>query len=110
MRQRRALPFARQTTGPNSRLEKRDGFLSCRLTLVLYRTRVFGQVVGRGTVFCAGSIKPLEGSRPWLRRARALWRLNEGKPAVSRVAETVLGARQMALRTDYRESVSRKQH
>src|SRR5215469_14880888 len=32
----------------------------------------FGEVVGAGAVFCARSIKPLEGSRPRLRRTRAM--------------------------------------
>src|SRR5437899_9673764 len=39
----------------------------------------FGEVVEGGAVLCARSIKPLEGSRPWLRRTRALWRLNGGR-------------------------------
>ena len=30
-------------------------------------------------LFCALSIQRLEGSRPWLRRMRALWELNEGR-------------------------------
>src|SRR2546426_10816289 len=39
----------------------------------------FGEVVEGGAVLCARSIKPLEGSRPWLRRTRVLWRLNGGR-------------------------------
>jgi len=38
---------------------------------------------------CARSIKPSEGSRPWLRRTRALWRLNGEKTAVWSAIETV---------------------
>ena len=49
----------------------------------------FGKVVEAGAVLCARSIKPLEGSRPWLRRTRALWRLNGGRQRVSSVAEAV---------------------
>jgi hypothetical protein len=32
-----------------------------------------------GEALCARSIKPLERSRPWLRRTRALWKFNVGK-------------------------------
>src|SRR5271165_7183053 len=36
----------------------------------------FVEVGAIGMELCTLSIKPLEGSRPWLRRTRALWRLN----------------------------------
>jgi hypothetical protein len=48
-----------------------------------------------GMELCARSIKPLEGSRTWLRRTRALWRSKtkrqeDGAPAVgeAEVADT----------------------
>jgi hypothetical protein len=45
-----------------------------------------------GMEFCARSIKPLEGSRTWLRRTRALWRSKTkrqegGAPAVGEETE-----------------------
>jgi hypothetical protein len=40
-------------------------------------------------VLFARSIKPLEGSRPWLRRTRALMEIEWGKTAVRSVAEAV---------------------
>jgi len=46
------------------------------MTLVLNRTRVLAGRCELGMGLCARSIKPLEGSRLWLRRTRALWGLN----------------------------------
>src|SRR5208337_679669 len=46
-------------------------------TLVLYRRRAFRRRCAWGRYSGAASIKPFERSRPWLRRARALWRLDE---------------------------------
>ena len=40
-------------------------------------------------MLCARSIKPLEGSRPWLRRTGALWEIEWGETAVRSVAEAV---------------------
>jgi hypothetical protein len=59
------------------------------MTLVLNRTRVFREGVRVGMVLFARSIKPLERSRPWLRRTRALMEIEWGKTAVRSVAEAV---------------------
>src|SRR5258708_31622269 len=50
-----------------------------RVTLVLYRRRAFRKKCERARCSGALSIKPLEGSRPWLRRTRALCKFNCGK-------------------------------
>src|SRR5258707_10107046 len=50
-----------------------------RMTLVLYRRRAFRKKCERARCSGALSIKPLEGSRPWLRRTRALCKFNCGK-------------------------------
>ena len=57
----------------------------------------------------ARSIKPLEGSRPWLRRTRALWRLNVGRLRCGGLPRWCDGVRRMAPGADYREGVSRRQ-
>src|SRR5437870_6623477 len=68
----------------------------------------FGEVVEGGAVLCARSIKPLEGSRPWLRRTRALWRLNGGRQRCG-VLPTLCGrARQITAGTGYCERVTRR--
>src|SRR6267143_3978010 len=48
-------------------------------TLVLYRRRALRRGCAWARCSGAASIKPFEGSRPWLRRARALWGLNGGE-------------------------------
>lgn len=57
----------------------------------------------------ARSIKPLEGSRPWLRRTRALWRLNVGRLRSGGSPRWCDGVRRMAAGADYREGVSQRQ-
>ena len=68
----------------------------------------FGKDVEAGTVFCARSIKPLEGSRPWLRRTRALWRLNEGRLRWGACLKLCNRAWQMTAGTGLCERVSRR--
>ncbi len=61
-------------------------------------------------MLCARSIKPLEGSRPWLRRTtRALWRLNGGRQRCGASPRPCGRARQRTAGADWRESVSRRQ-
>ena|SRR6516225_58620 len=69
------------------------------MTLVLYRTRDLAESFRQAGVFCARSIKPLEGSRPWLRRTRALWRLDEGEQRCKASPRLCRGARQVTART-----------
>ncbi len=49
------------------------------MTLVFYRKRAFKRKCVGARCSGALSIKPLEGSRPWLRRTRALCKFNGGK-------------------------------
>src|SRR5229473_459816 len=49
------------------------------MMLALYRRRAFRKKCERARCSGALSIKPLEGSRPWLRRTRALCKFNCGK-------------------------------
>src|SRR4030095_16121147 len=62
-----------------------------------------------GTVFCARSIKWLEGSRPWLRRTRDLWRLNVGRLRCGGSPRRCDEVRQTAAGAVYRERVSQRQ-
>jgi hypothetical protein len=78
------------------------------MTLELYRTRVLAKQVEVCTVLFARSIKPLEGSRPWLRRMRAPMEIEYGETAAWSVAEGVCGARQMAAGVGDGERVSRR--
>jgi hypothetical protein len=57
----------------------------------------------------ARSIKPLEGSRPWLRRTRALWRLNVGRLRCGGSPRRCDEVRQTAAGAVYRERVSQRQ-
>jgi hypothetical protein len=68
------------------------------VTLVLYRTRVLAERWSCAGCLCARSIKPLEGSRPWLRRTRVLCKFNCGKVRCPDLARLCERARQPALR------------
>jgi hypothetical protein len=57
----------------------------------------------------ARSIKPLEGSRPSLRRTRALRRLNVGRLRSGGLPRWCDGVGRRALGADYREEVSQRQ-
>src|SRR3989442_1190718 len=59
-------------------------------------------------MLCARSIKPLEGSRPWLRRTRALWRLNGGRQRCRASLKLCGRAGQMTAGSGYCERVSRR--
>jgi site-specific DNA recombinase len=57
---------------------------------------------------CARSIKPLERGRPWLRRTRALWRLNGRRQRCGRRPGLCGRARQKTPVADGREGVARR--
>ena len=68
----------------------------------------FRESVKSGEVLCARSIEPLEGSRPWLRRTWALWRLNEGKQRCRALPRLCRGARQVTAGTGCCERAFRR--
>jgi hypothetical protein len=60
---------------------------------------------------CALSIQRLEGSRPWLRRTRALWGFNNGKERVCGCVEAVPRSatdKRVRLKEDCVETVRRR--
>ena len=89
------MPMLRMSSGMRacSPTNKEGGsiwdVLSVRVTLALYRRRAFRKNCARARWSGARSIKPLEGSRPWLRRTRAPMEIQLREGAVSRCAEAV---------------------